>query len=155
MDDVPRDETIRRLDEIQREIWSLGPNEFEARYQLQRERDMLRARVRGSGDPDSSRVTSDLESELAARRVALARIHESMVNTAGMSGGGGGGTGSYEGPGDGLRMNTEIIAATGARELVDRIARLETILDARRRSEGEAGDGGRSSRHRPGTGSIG
>jgi len=153
MDDVRRDETIRRLDEIQREIWSLGPDEFEARYQLQRERDMLRARVRGSGDPDSARETSDLESELAARRVALARIHESMVNTAGMSGGGDG-AGSF-GPGDGLRLNTEIIAATGARELVDRIARLETILDARRRSEGEAGDGGRSSRHRPGTGSIG
>ena len=153
MDDVRRDETIRRLDEIQREIWSLGPDEFEARYQLQRERDMLRARVRGSGDPDSARETSDLESELAARRVALARIHESMVNTAGMSGSGDG-AGSF-GPGDGLRLNTEIIAATGARELVDRIARLETILDARRRSEGEAGDGGRSSRHRPGTGSIG
>jgi hypothetical protein len=55
-----------------------------------------------------------------------------MVNSAGMSGGGGDGTGSFEGPGDGLRMNTEILTATGAQQLVQRIAKLETILTTRR-----------------------
>jgi hypothetical protein len=44
MDDISRQDINRRLDEIQRQLWSLGPDEFEARYELQRERDLLRDR---------------------------------------------------------------------------------------------------------------
>jgi hypothetical protein len=138
MDDISRQDINRRLDEIQRQLWSLGPDEFEARYVLQRERDLLRDRVRVAGESDSHRSTEDLRSELAARRVALTHLQESMVNTAGMSGGGGYDTGSFEGPGDGLKLNTEILGASGALQLVQRIARLETIPDARRKSEGGA-----------------
>ena len=138
MDEISRQDINRRLDEIQRQLWSLGPDEFEARYSLQRERDLLRDQVRVSGDADSHRSTQDLESELAARRIALARIEESMVNTAGMSGGGGDNAGSLEGPGDGLKMNTEILTASGAQQLVQRIARLETMIADRRRAEVES-----------------
>lgn len=137
MDSLARDDINRRLDEIQRELWNLAPDDFEKRYTLQRERDLLRDRARVSVDADSHRRTVDIESELAARRVALTRVEESMLNSAGMSGGGGEATGSFEGPGDGLRMNTEIIASTGAQQLIQRIARLETILSERRESETE------------------
>lgn len=125
------DAVNRRLAEIQDELLELEPSDFKARYELQKERDGLRDLVRGSIDTDSGRSTEDLLAELAAREKALRQIEESMVNSAGMSGGGGAGTGSYEGPGDGLRLNTEILAGTGALELSRRIARLRTILAER------------------------
>ena len=125
------DAVNRRLAEIQDELLDLEPSEFKARYALQKERDGLRDLVRGSVDTDSGRSTEDLLAELAEREKALRQIQESMVNSAGMSGGGGAGTGSYEGPGDGLRLNTEILAGTGAMELSQRIARLRTILAER------------------------
>ena len=144
MDGDSRDDINRRLDEIQQELWKLSPDEFAARYALQRERDALRAQVRVSVDADDHRSTEDPESELAARRAALARVQDSMLNSAGMSGGGGEGAGSFEGPGDGLRMNTEILTATGAQQLVQRIAKLETILTTRRQVESESDTPGTS-----------
>lgn len=121
----------RRLAEIQDELLGLEPSEFKARYDLQKERDGLRDLVRGNIDMDSGRSTEDLLAELAAREKALEQIQESMVNSAGMSGGGGADTGSYAGPADGLRLNTEILASSGAMELSQRIARLRTILTER------------------------
>jgi hypothetical protein len=138
MDGHSRDDINRRLDEIQQQLWELGPDEFAARYALQRERDALRDRVRVNVDADSHRSNEDLESELAARRVALARVQDSMVNSAGMSGGGGEATGSFEGPGDGLKLNTEILTATGAQQLVQRIAKLESILTMRKQAQSES-----------------
>jgi len=126
-----RDEINRRLAEIDDELWSLGPDDYSSRYQLHIERDRLRDRVRGSGDADIDRSTEDILSELHARRKSLIAIQESLVSSAGMSGGGGAGAGSFEGPADGVKLNTEIVAATGARELAQRVARLETILTER------------------------
>ena len=126
-----RDEINRRLAEIDDELWSLGPGDYSSRYQLHIERDRLRDRVRGSGDADIDRSTEDILSELHARRKSLIAIQESLVSSAGMSGGGGAGAGSFEGPADGVKLNTEIVAATGARELAQRVARLETILTER------------------------
>lgn len=125
------DEINRRLAEIQAELWDLDVDEFTARHALHLERDRLRDQVRTSVDLDADRPTEDLLAELEARSDSLAQIQESMVNPAGMSGGGGHGTGSYEGPADGVKLNTEILAATGAAKLRERIARLETILTER------------------------
>lgn len=126
-----RDEINRRLAEIDEELWSLGPGDYSSRYQLHIERDRLRDRVRGSGDADIDRSTEDLLSELDARRKSLRAIQESLVSSAGMSGGGGAGAGSFEGPADGVKLNTEIVAATGAKKLAQRVAKLETILTER------------------------
>lgn len=105
-------------------IWGgLDENDFEARYELQRKRDELRDRVRTSVDRDDGRSTDDLLEELRARRNALAQIQESMVSSAGMSGGDG--AGSHE---DGVKLNSEILAGSRAQHLAQRIARLETIL---------------------------
>lgn len=131
--DVPAsaEDINRRLAEISTELWELDANDFKVRYELQRERDVLRDRVRSSADLDAGRSTDDLLAELHARRRSLEKAQESMVSSAGMSGGGGASTGSYEGPADGVKLNTEIVAATGAKQLAQRIARLESILVAR------------------------
>lgn len=130
-DPASLDEINRRLAEIQAELWDLGADDFEARYALQMERDRLRDQVRTSIDLDADRPTEELLAELEARRGSLAQIQESMVSSAGMSGGGGDGAGSYAGPGDGVKLNTEILTAAGAARLTERIARLETILTER------------------------
>lgn len=126
-----REEITRRLAEIDEELWSLDAGDFETKYELQKERDRLRAIVRSEADRDADRSTEDLLAELAARRKALTQIQKSMVNSAGMSGGGGAETGSYAGPADGVRLNTGIVAATGAQELFQRISKLETMLTKR------------------------
>lgn len=127
----PREEITRRLAEIDGELWSLDAGDFKRKYELQRERDHLRDVVRSEVDRDADRNTEDLLAELEARRKSLIQIQKSMVNSAGMSGGGGAETGSYAGPADGVRLNTDIVAATGAQELQQRISKLETILTQR------------------------
>ncbi len=131
--DVPAspEDINRRLAEISKELWELDESDFRAKYELQRERDVLRDRVRSTVDMDADRSTDDLLAELRARQESLEKIRDPMVSSAGMSGGGGANTGSYEGPADGVRLNTEIVAATGANQLAQRIARLESILVAR------------------------
>ncbi len=124
-----REEITRRLAEIDEELWSLDAGDFRTKYELQSERDRLRAIVRSEVDMDADRSTEDLLAELKARRRALTQIQKSMVNSAGMSGGGG--AGAYAGPADGVRLNTEIVAGTGAKELSQRISKLETILTQR------------------------
>jgi len=126
-----RDEINRRLAEIDDELWSLDPADFESRYRLHIERDGLRDLVRGNSNADIDRSTAELLAELDARRKSLKAIRESLVSSAGMSGGGGAGAGSFEGPADGVKLNTEIVAATGAKGLAQRVARLETILTER------------------------
>lgn len=126
-----REEITRRLAEIDEELWSLDAGDFKTKYGLQKERDGLRAIVRSEVDMDADRSTEDLLAELEARRKALTQIQKSMVNSAGMSGGGGDGAGSFAGPADGVRLNTEIVAGTGAQELSQRISKLETILTQR------------------------
>ncbi len=126
-----REEISRRLAKIDEELWSLDTGDFKRKYELQIERDHLRAIVRSEVDRDADRSTEDLLAELEARRKALTKIQKSMVNSAGMSGGGGDGAGSYVGPADGVRLNTGIVAGTGAKELSQRISKLETILTHR------------------------
>lgn len=126
-----REEITRRLAEIDEELWSLDAGDFKTKHELQKERDRLRAIVRSEVDRDADRSTKDLRAELEARRKALTQIQKSMVNSAGMSGGGGDGAGSFAGPADGVRLNTEIVAGTGAKELSQRISKLETILTQR------------------------
>ncbi len=123
-----RDEISRRLAEIDEELWSLDAGDFTTKYELQKERDRLRAIVRSEVDRDADRSTEDLLAELESRRKALTQIQKSMVNSAGMSGGG---DGSSAGPADGVRLNTGIVAATGAQELSQRISKLETLLTKR------------------------
>jgi hypothetical protein len=126
-----REAINRRLVEIQDELSSLDADNFKARYELQVERDRLRDSIRTASSPDAARSTEDLLAELEVRHKELAEAQESMVNSAGMAGGGGEFTGSYEGPGDGVRLNSEIVEATGAGKLAARIASLETILSER------------------------
>lgn len=123
------DELNRRLGEIQDRLLELGPEDFAARYELQLERDRLRKQSRRhSSDRDSNRPSQELLAELRARESALEQIRRGMVNSAAQAGGGGGGSGSFEGPLDGFKINHAMTSATGADKLMQRIARLETIL---------------------------
>ena len=131
MESSGHEDINRRLAEIQKQIWELDPNDFATKYELQKERDELRDRVRAAVDVDNDRSTEDLLAELGERRKALTLAQESMVSSAGMSGGGGADAGSFEGPSDGVKLNTEIVAASGAQQLAQRIAKLETILSER------------------------
>ena len=67
MDGLSRDEINRRLDEIQQQLWKLSPDEFAARFALQRERDALRDRVRVSGREGSTSVYSLVATSSALR----------------------------------------------------------------------------------------
>lgn len=125
------DEVNIRLAEIQGELWDLADDDFEARYALQLEQDRLRSEVRRSIDPDELRPTTEIASELEARKAALARARDSMLNSAAMAGGDGTGAGSYDGPGDGIKLNSGIRNASGTDALIERIARLETLLAER------------------------
>lgn len=121
------EEINRRLADIQDRLLALAPDQYAEKYELQLVRDRLRDLARSTEDLDSRRSTPNLRAELEARREELERLQKSMVSSAGMHGGGGL-SGAYEGPADGVKLNTEIIAATGADRLAARISRLESIL---------------------------
>lgn len=126
------DELNRRLAEIQDRLLELGREDFAARYELQLEQDRLRRQSRRhASDRDSNRPSQELLAELRARESALEQIRRGMVNSAAQAGGGGGGSGSFEGPLDGFKINNAMTSATGADKLMQRIARLETILKER------------------------
>ncbi|MCH7583106.1 MAG: hypothetical protein IIC72_10785 [Acidobacteria bacterium] len=107
----------------------LAPEDFDEQYKLHVERDRLRKMTRQyAEDRDANRSSEDLSAELEARKSALDAIRKRMISSAAQAGGG---TGAFEGPGDGLKINRAMISATGADKLMQRIARLETILKER------------------------
>lgn len=126
------DELNRRLAEIQELLLDIDPRDFAARYELKVEQDRLRRLTRRyAKERDLDRTSEDLMSELRARESALDQIREKMVSAAAQAGGGGGGSGSFEGPLDAFKINNSLLKGTEADKLMQRIARLQTILRER------------------------
>ena len=126
------DELNRRLAEIQELLLDIDPRDFAARYELKVEQDRLRRLTRRyAKERDLDRSSEDLMSELRARESALDQIREKMVSAAAQAGGGGGGSGSFEGPLDAFKINNALLKGTEADKLMQRIARLQTILRER------------------------
>ena len=133
MDDQPSlDELNRRLARIQDRLLELGPEDHAQRYELKVEQDRLRRHARRyATERDVDRSSDDLRAELAAREKELETIRRKMVNAAAQAGGGGGGAGSFEGPLDAFKINNALKSGSDADTLIQRIARLETILKER------------------------
>ena len=126
------DELNGRLAEIQDLLLAVEPEDFAARYELKMEQDRLRRLTRRfARERDLERTTEDLLSELRARESALNEIREMMVSAAAQAGGGGGGSGSFEGPLDAFKINNALLEGTEAEKIIQRIARLQTILKER------------------------
>ena len=120
-DQLSLDELNRRLARIQDRLLELGPEDHARRYELKVEQDRR----------DIDRPSDDLKAELAAREKELEAIRRKMVNAAAQAGGGGGGAGSFEGPLDAFKINNALKSGSNADALIQRIARLETILEER------------------------
>lgn len=132
MEQLSLEELNRRLALVQERLLELAPDDFAHRYRLALEQDRLRKEARRHAkERDLNRASKDLLAELMARKDALEIIRRKMVNTAAQAGGGGAGAGSFEGPLDAFRINNAIMAGAEADELIQRIARLETILRER------------------------
>jgi len=126
------DDLNRRLAQIQDRLLELGPDDHAQRYRLKVEQDRLRSQARRfATDNDVDRSTESLKAELQARKEALDRVRRKMMNAAAQAGGGGGGAGSFEGPLDAFKINNALISGSNAEGLMQRIARLETILRER------------------------
>lgn len=126
------DELNRGLAEIQDLLLEVDSGDFAARYELKLEQDRLRRLTRRfAQERDLERTSEDLMSELRARESALDQIREKMVNAAAQAGGGGGGSGSFEGPLDAFKINIALLEETEAEKIMQRIARLQTILRER------------------------
>lgn len=126
------DELNRRLAQVQDRLLELGPDDFAQRYRLKIEQDRLRSQAkRFATERDVDRSTEDLKAELRAREAALEEVRRKMMNAAAQAGGGGGGTGSFEGPLDAFKINNALISGSNAEALMQRIARLETIIEER------------------------
>lgn len=126
------DELNRRLAQIQDRLLELGPDDHAQRYRLKIEQDQLRGQARRfATERDVDRSTEDLKAELRAREKTLDEVRRKMLNAAAQAGGGGGGAGSFEGPLDAFKINNALISGSNAEALMQRIARLETILEER------------------------
>lgn len=123
------DELNRRLAEIQDELLGLAVDDFARKYALQSERDVLRAETgKYKQDRDAGRPSSDMIAEVKALKNQLISIRSGYVNAVGQAGAG---EGAWNGPADTIALNAGIDNAQGVEQIVQRIARLETILKER------------------------
>lgn len=123
-------ELNRRLAEIQDELMSLGSEDFARKYELQVERDQLREETsKYARDRDFDRASSELIKELKALRNRLIGIRSGYANAVGMAGSMD--AAGSSGAADSIYLNAGIDSAHGVDSLVQRIARLETILEER------------------------
>lgn len=123
-------ELNRRLAEIQDELMKLGPDDFARKYELQVERDSLREETsKYAKDRDLDRASSELIKELKALRSRLTGVRAGYANAVGMAGSMD--AAGASGAADSIYLNAGIDKAQGVDGLVQRIARLETILEER------------------------
>lgn len=109
------DDLNRQLATIQDRLLGLAPDDFAEKYRLKREQDHLRGLTRQyAQDRDAYRPSEDLLAELDVRRSALDATRRQMLCL-----------------GDGVKINLAMKAASGADELTQRIAHLETTLKER------------------------
>jgi hypothetical protein len=109
------DDLNRQLATIQDRLLELAPDDFAEKYRLKREQDRLRRRTRQyARDPDAGRPSEDLLAELDARRLALDASRKQMLCLW-----------------SGVQINLAMRTASGADQLIQRTAHLETILKER------------------------
>jgi hypothetical protein len=131
------EEINRSLARIQDELLATPSDAFAEKYRLQSERDRLRKLTRGFAvDYESSRDTDDIRKEVEALRARVSQIESKRAASGKMADGGFGGVGAHSGPADGVMLNAAFDEAQGIPQLIDRIARLETILQKRQQPSG-------------------
>lgn len=128
MTDEPTLERLnRRLAEIQDELLALGEDEFAAKHALKSEQDELRLiAAEFRQDSDSHRSTDDLRAELKERRAALEYVRQEMPSVSKTAA-----SGVFDGLVDIVRLGDRFKDAHDVEKLIQRISRLETILQER------------------------
>ena len=75
------DDLVKRLSEITDELLALDNGDFAARFELEKERDGLRAQAAEFHErKDEGRSTEDLRAELKARLTQLESLRKSRIN---------------------------------------------------------------------------
>ena len=132
------DESVQDLDAVNRELAEVvdalnatPSDDFAARHALRTRQDQLRELAAGFRvDADEQRSTKDLRIELAARESQIKAIYGSGIDMVTQAGGGSGTGGSYTSAAEG-GVNKQVREASGAADVIARIARLREILASR------------------------
>lgn len=136
------DSVVARLAEIVDELLELGPENYGARFSLEKERDQLRAHAEQfHRRKDEGRSTQKLVAELAARESQLDAMRAQLVNRATQASSSQGQGASGDAPLSTAHGGTSTHAAMsgmGAGAVLARISEIEQELA--RRSVGESED---------------
>jgi|GEM_PF-1424268 len=134
------DEVVARLAEITDEMLALEPTDFARRFELEKERDGLRARAEEFHQrKDEGRATEDLLAELGARRTQLRAMENQMVSRLTQATAESANGPSHDGAlsaAHGGTINAAAMRGMGAGEVHARIAELEQELQRRAADSG-------------------
>lgn len=124
-DDMELGEKIAKIDELQRQVDALGPDEGERRYELMRQIDELKSGL-PTFDKDAGRTREEIKEELAMQKKRLqAIVYETGKTIAPMSDGAGG-----AGDAATVAMREQAKQSMGIEDVKKRIGELESKLAA-------------------------
>jgi len=125
------DAIVSRLLAVTSELLDLGGDNLTRRFELEIERDGLRAAARAFAErKDERRSINDLESELSSRRTQLDELNKSKINMLYQAQMAGAHTMAIDAKYGGT-INNAIMRAQGADGLIARIGELEDELGRR------------------------
>lgn len=125
------DAIVGRLLAVTNELRKLGGDEFTRRFELEIERDELRAAAKEFTErKDERRTINDLESELLSRRTQLDELNKSKINMLYQAQMSGAHTMAIDRRYGGT-INNAIMKAQGAENLILRIGELDDELRRR------------------------
>lgn len=128
------DGIVRRLAQVTDELLGLTQGDYTRRFELETERDELRARAKVFHEgKDAKRSVNDLESELAERRKQLAHLRKSKINMLYQAQNSAGGHTMAISAKHGGTLNNAMHLAQGGEAVTSRIAEIEQELTRRGR----------------------
>lgn len=126
------DGIVRRLAAVTDEMLRLDRLEYARRFELEQERDALRARAKVFHEgKDAKRTVNDLQAELAERRRQLEQLRRSKINMLYQAQNSAGGHTMAISAQHGGTLNNAMHRAQGGEQVTARIAEIEQELTRR------------------------